>query len=104
MISFDQTEFQLGNVSYGETKVSTVNITNKSTQYIKLSVANASCSCTTGSLKSTSLSPGDKTQLLISLNSKKAGKGANQVKTIQMQYVLSGTTYNQLFRLKANIV
>lgn len=104
MIGFDQTDFNLGNIKYGDTKVVTVNITNTSTETVELTPMNSSCSCTTGSLKQSKLAPNERTQFNISLNSTKAGKGTNQVKSIQLNYKIGGSTYNQVFRLKANVV
>jgi hypothetical protein len=104
MISFDQTEFMLGPVKYGDTKIVTVNVFNNSSEIVTLSTANSSCSCTTGSLKDTRLLPNGKTQFKISLNSLKAGKGLNQVKTIQLKYDLNRQQHSQIFRLKVNVV
>ncbi len=104
MIGFDQTDFNLGNIKYGDTKVVTVNITNTSTETVELTPMNSSCSCTTGSLKQNKLAPNERTQFNISLNSVKAGKGTNQVKSIQLNYKLNKQTLSQVFRLKANVV
>lgn len=103
-IHFDNTDFQLGNLKYGETKLTIVTVTNTSGQDMVLETANSSCSCTSGSLKQTRLAGAGKTQFVISLNTVKAGKGMNQVKTIQLKYTVGGVVAVQIFRLKANII
>jgi len=104
MISFDQTEFILGAIKYGDIKVVSVNIFNNSGETVALETSNSSCSCTTGSLMATKLAPNAKTQFKISLNTLKAGKGINQVKSISLKYTFNRQQYSQIFRLKVNVV
>jgi hypothetical protein len=104
MISFDKTEFILTPIKYGDIKTITVNVFNNSSETVTLHTANSSCSCTTGSLKDTKLKPNSKTEFKISLSTLKAGKGLNQVKTIQLKYDLNRQQYSQVFRIKVDIV
>ena len=104
MIKFSETEFDLGNVIYGQNKSVTVTITNTGSDVIKLSVANSSCSCTTGTIIGPLLNPGGSSQFVIDFNSIKSGSGQNQAKSISLTYTIKNATLNQLFRLKINVV
>ena len=104
MIKFDNTEFLLGNIKYGNTTSVTVNISNISDNDITLEITNSSCSCTTGKIKDSIIKPNGKTQFTISLNTAKAGKGMNQVKSISLKYKLASIQYSQIFRIKVNII
>jgi hypothetical protein len=98
MISFDKTEFILTPIKYGDIKTITVNVFNNSSETVTLHTANSS------SLKDTKLKPNSKTEFKISLSTLKAGKGLNQVKTIQLKYDLNRQQYSQVFRIKVDIV
>lgn len=104
MIVFDKTEFALGNIKYGDIGKATVNIVNTSNSAVDLAVISSSCSCTTGLIKNPKLAPNSSTQFIISLNTVKAGRGMNHVKSIQLNYTLDGKQFSQVFRIKLNIV
>lgn len=104
MIKFSETDINLGILPYGKDGKATVSVTNTYNQEVKLETYNSSCSCTTGKLTSSKLKPNETTQFIITLNSVKAGRAMNQVKTISLKYIVGNQTYSQVFRLKVNIV
>jgi hypothetical protein len=103
MIHFDNLEFDLGTVTYGQSLSAKVNITNNGSQSVMLTPNNASCSCTSGSLDYSTLQAGGKGVFIITLNTQKAGKG-QQAKSINLSYTVGTTTNSQVFRIKANVI
>lgn len=103
MIKFSKTEFDLGNITYGQNKSVTVTVTNTGSDNVTLSVSNSSCSCTTGTIVGPLLKPGGTSQFIIDFNSMKAGVGSNQAKSISLNYTIKNVTLNQLFRFKVNV-
>lgn len=104
MLHFDNIEFDLGTVQYTQTKLVDVNITNNGPEAVTLQPANASCSCTTGHVEYSTLQPGAKGKFTISFNTNKSGKGANQARSIALNYTINRQTFSQIFRIKANVV
>lgn len=104
MITFDKTEFDLGNVKHGEIKTVTSIIKNQTEETITFVPANSSCSCTTGSVVNPSVVPNGTTDFNISFDTKKAGVGMNQVKSIALNYSISRQQHSQIFRFKANVI
>ena len=104
MISFNKTEFTLGNIKYGETGKAYADVFNNSTETVHLTPANSSCSCTSGTVDNAKLPPNGKTRFVISLNTLKSGKGMNQVKAISLTYKLGKKQFSQVFRIKANVI
>lgn len=102
MIIFDNLEFDLGNVLYGQVKSVDVNITNSGSTPVSLNVSNASCSCTSGHLEYSTIQPNSKGKLTISFNTNKSGRG-NQSKSIALNYTIDRQSYHQTFRIKANV-
>jgi len=103
-VLFDNTDFSLGDVKYGTKKETIVHITNTYDKRVALEITNSSCSCTYGSLKKKELLGGEVTELLVSIDTVKAGGGANQVKIIYLRYVVDGVTFSQNIRFKLNII
>lgn len=103
MITFDNLEFDLGNVAYGQSKSVDVNIDNSGSIPATLKSLNSSCSCTSGHLNYSTLQPNSKGLYTITLNSTKAGKG-KQAKSIDLQYTIGKENFSQTFRIKANVI
>lgn len=104
MLHFDNIEFDLGTVQYTQTKSVDVNITNNGPEAVTLQPANASCSCTTGHVEYSTLQPGAKGKFTISFNTNKSGKGANQARSIALNYTINRQTFSQIFRIKASVI
>lgn len=104
MISFDKTEFILGNHKLGEFVTAIVTVTNNSPQTVELVPANSSCSCTSGVVQTPKLAAGQKTLFTITVSTSKAGKGANQVKSISLGYKLGKQQLSQVFRVKLSVI
>ncbi len=103
MITFDNTEFDLGTINYGETKSVDVNITNSGSTEVTLKTSNASCSCTTGHLEYSTLQPNSKGKFTIIFNSNKSGKGES-ARSINLDYSINRKSFNHTFRVKANVI
>ena len=104
MLHFSSTEFDLGTVPYGQTSSVDAILTNNGPEPITLQSANASCSCTSGHLEYSTLQPGAKGKYTISFNTVKSGKGANQARSIALNYTINRQTFSQTFRIKADVV
>ena len=104
MIKFDRTEFILDDIKYGESTTVVTNVSNLSSDGVDLDVSNSSCSCTTGAIENRKLPPNGKTKFSITLNTAKAGKGLNQIKSISLKYVINRQQFSQVFRLKVNVI
>ena len=103
MVHFDNLEFDLGDMKKGLTKSVKVNITNNSSVPVSLTPANASCSCTSGSVNFSTMQPNSKAIFTISFNSNRTGSG-KQSKSINLSYTLNNQTFSQVFRIKANVI
>lgn len=104
MITFDNIEFDLGDVKYGTIKTAVVTVTNEGSEPVNFTVANASCSCTTGYIEYSTLQPKTKGLFKINFNSNKVSKGNNLSKSIALNYHIGRQVFSQIFRLKANVV
>ena len=104
MITFDNLEFDLGTIKHGVTKSVVVNINNSGSTPVEFTVANASCSCTSGYVEYSTLQPKSKGTFKISFNSNKVYKGNNLNKSIALNYKIGRDSFSQIFRLKANVV
>lgn len=104
MLHFSNTEFDLGTIPYTQTVSVDAILTNTGTEPVNLQSANASCSCTSGHLEYSTLQPGAKGKYTISFNTVKSGKGANQARSIALNYTINRQTFSQIFRIKANVV
>lgn len=103
MISFDNLEFDLGNIQHGITKTVQVNIENSGSSIVNLVVSNSGCSCTTGSVDYSTMQPNSKAIFTIVFNTVKAGKG-KQAKSIALNYTINKKSFSQIFRVKANVI
>lgn len=103
MVHFDNLEFDLGDIKKGLTKSVKVNITNTSSVPVSLTPANASCSCTSGSVDFSTMQPNSKAVFTISFNSNRTGNG-KQSKSINLSYVVNKQSFSQVFRIKANVI
>lgn len=103
MITFDKTEFDLGNVKYGQTVTVTAIVTNTNSVPVSLSTTNSSCSCTTGQVEYSTLNPNSKSEFKITFNSNKSGRGT-QAKSINLDYTIDRVTKSKTFRIKANVI
>jgi len=103
MIHFDQLEFDLGELTYGQQGTAIAKVTNNGSEPVKLSVTNSSCSCTTGHIEYSVLQPGTSGKFTITLNTQKAGRG-RQGKSINLSYTIGTTTNSQVFRIKVNVI
>ena len=103
MITFDNLEFDLGDVKHGQTKTVNVNITNNGSTPVSLLPSNASCSCTTGHVDYSTMQPNSKAVFKISFNSNKVSKG-RIAKSINLSYTIDRQSFSQIFRIKANVV
>lgn len=103
MIHFDNLEFDLGLVKYGQIVSAKVNITNNGSVPVKLNPSYSSCSCTSGTVDPSTLQANSKGIFTINLNTNKSGKG-KQAKSITLNYTINNSTFSQVFRIKANVV
>lgn len=102
MLIINETEYDLGNVKFGNISERLIDVSNHSNQQVAVNPIGTSCSCTTGTLLINPLPPNSTTQAKILFNSNKVGMGAH-AKSFTISWLLNGNHYSHTIRFKVNV-
>ena len=103
MLTFDNTQFDLGDVNFGDTKQQNVLVTNNTSEAIVIHSTGSSCSCTSGRMDSNPIEAYKSGKFQIFFNTTKTGRGL-QVKSITLTWMEGGQTRNQTITFKVNVI
>ena len=103
MLTFDNIQFDLGDVKFGSTKQQNVLLTNNTSEAIVIHSTGSSCSCTSGRMQSNPIEAYKTGIFQIFFDTTKTGRGA-QIKSITLTWVEGGQQRNQAITFKVNVI
>lgn len=103
MLTFENTQFDLGDVKFGETKQKNITINNNTSEAISVQSTTTSCSCTSGRMQSNPIEAYKQGIFHIFFDTTKTGRG-EQVKSITLNWNEGGQHRNQTITFKVNVI
>lgn len=103
MLTFDKTQFDLGDVKFGNTKQQNIIVTNNTSEAISIQSTSSSCSCTSGRMQSNPIEAYKTGIFHVFFDTTKTGKGS-QVKSITLNWVEDGQQRNQAIKFTVNVI